>query len=107
MSGFTPGPWECTATVAMHDRPDLPCVVDQYRLVVAQCWDDGHDESECAANAHLIAAAPGLYDMLTIAVRTIEIFNETLKDHGFGSPENAEAVAKASRAILAKARGDA
>lgn len=55
---FTPGPWASDASVAFHDRPDLPCVVDEHRLVIAQCWDDGHSEEECEANAHLIAAAP-------------------------------------------------
>ncbi len=57
-AGFTRGPWEYTATVSFHDRPDLPCVVDQHRLIVAQCWDDGHDEEECEANARLIASSP-------------------------------------------------
>lgn len=48
----------------MHDRPDLPCVVDADRLIVAQCWDDGHSESECEANARLISAAPDLAEAL-------------------------------------------
>jgi hypothetical protein len=56
----------------MHDRPDLPCVVDEHRLVVAQCWDDGHTEDECEANARLIAAAPELYEGCKRALNYIE-----------------------------------
>jgi hypothetical protein len=64
----TPGPWASDPTVSFHDRPDLPCVVDEHRLIVAQCWDDGHSEDECEANARLIAAAPELYEALRMCL---------------------------------------
>ncbi len=88
-AGFTRGPWEYTATVSFHDRPDLPCVIDRHRLVVAQCWDDGHDEAECEANANLIAAAPDLLEAL-----------EAILEYAFDGPPYDAAVA-----AIAKARG--
>lgn len=60
----TPGPWFADPLVAISDRPDLPCVVDGHKLVIAQCWDDGHTEDECEANARLIASAPDLLGAL-------------------------------------------
>jgi hypothetical protein len=100
MSGpaFTPGSWEYTATVAMHDRPDLPCVVDEHRLVVAQCWDDGHTEDECEANARLIAAAPELYTKLEEWAALVE----SCQVGGIG----VHAFAHETRKLLAKARGE-
>lgn len=77
---FTPGAWAYTATVSFHDRPDLPCVVDEQRLVIAQCWDDGHSPEECEANARLIAEAPALFKALAkvvaIADRRTSEFDE-------------------------------
>lgn len=69
---FTPGPWGYDPCVSMHDRPDLPCIVDRDRLVVAQCWDDGHSEAECEANARLIAAAPDLANSIRPVVAAWE-----------------------------------
>lgn len=88
--GFTPGPWAYTPTVSLSDRPDLPCVVDEFRLVVAQCWDDGHTEDECEANARLIAAAPELLEALELVAKRC----------GPRSQDGAIA-----RAAIAKARG--
>lgn len=94
-AAHTPGPWHSDATVSFHDRPDLPCVVDQFRLVVAQCWDDGHSADECEANASLISAAPELLAALKSSVGAMEVL---------GHPANYGALAKANAAI-AKAEG--
>ena len=98
---FTPGPWGYDPCVSMHDRPDLPCIVDRDRHVVAQCWDDGHSEAECEANARLIAAAPDLYEALKAAEGHLA---ETLSDarwHPIGKCPVLELV----RAALSKAEG--
>jgi hypothetical protein len=60
----TPGPWTYDQTVCITGSEHLPCVVDAYGLVVAECQDDGHSEIECEANAHLIAASPTMYDYI-------------------------------------------
>lgn len=79
-TGFTPGPWTFDWSVSMHDRSDLPCVIDADRLVIAQCWDDGHSEEECVANARLIAAAPKLYELLARASEEMRLIE--MKDCG-------------------------
>lgn len=97
--GHTPGKWEYTATVSFHDRPDLPCVVDEFRLVVAQCWDDGHTEEECEANARLIAAAPELLEALEDLLGWRDDSNNLHK------PIEVRAAYMRARAAIAKARG--
>ena len=96
----TPGPWAYDVTVAFSDRPDLPCVVDEYRLIVAQCWDDGHSDDECEANAHLIAAAPDLYEALDALEYQLGGETDAVKRR-FAD------VRSKARAALAKARGEA
>lgn len=57
----------------------------------------GYDGDQSTANAHLIAAAPDLYDALRSAVGAMEVL-----DH----PKDFGALKKAN-AALAKARGEA
>ena len=96
----TPGPWTYDQTVCITGSEHLPCVVDAYGLVVAECQDDGHSEIECEANAHLIAAAPELYEalevMVTFAERVIALHKLT----------DTNGICAGSRAILARARGE-
>ena len=107
MSGHTPGPWTYDGTVAFSDRPDLPCVVDEYRLVVAQCWDDGHTDDECEANARLIAAAPELLEALEDAAEAFRIVAEVAEDLRMEGLESFREREAAARAAIARARGAA
>jgi hypothetical protein len=97
----TPGPWTYDQTVCITGSEHLPCVVDAYGLVVAECQDDGHSEIECEANAHLIAAAPELYEALAL------LFEHGPVDIAFaGNPVACDALEAKCRAALAKARGE-
>lgn len=99
----TPGPWENNPCVTFHDRPDLPCVVDEHRLVVAQCWDDGHTEEECEANANLIAASPDLFEALDLYQQAIgPLTGKPLNDEQWKRLHDVFAIAHAA---LNKARG--
>lgn len=94
---FTPGPWGLDAGFESSKPGDF----DEYWQV-----HDGADAIACSANcyaenreanAHLIAAAPELYEALdNIATAT---------HNGFNIHENSVLIAEA-RAALAKARGE-
>jgi hypothetical protein len=96
----TPGSWRYAPEISFSDS-DNPCVVDEFDLVVAEVSDDGHDEDECEANAHLIAAAPDLLAAL-----------KALQIQAMQSPDllrtvwGQEALERASAAI-ARASGEA
>ena len=78
----TPGPW----------KVDRPYIRGAGRAIASlESW---HNEVEDAANAHLIAAAPELYEAL-----------ENLIDFLFHGKKNCQAILRA-KAALAKARGD-
>lgn len=92
-SDWTPGPWMAAAkpssiigwpVVAPHSMGRSVCSVTH-----------GHDEG--AANAHLIAAAPELYEALAAIVADW--------DNKQGPTETIGALIKRARAALAKARG--
>ena len=86
---FTPGPWK------MREVGDLDIAysIDAGRNAVADVYNHA-DEWE--ANAHLIAAAPELYRVLTNAVAQYDAIK--------GGP--IIGALEAARSILAKARGD-
>jgi hypothetical protein len=94
MSGFTPGSW-----VAISDAGTYEVDADAGMLGCQPICRMGNVFTAKAANAHLIAAAPDLYEALMRCLNFIENneseFGETL-DSG-----------DCARAALAKARGDA
>jgi hypothetical protein len=98
---FTPGPWE-----AVEDEGDFYVAVSQGAPIIIADLEPTIPQRTTEANARLIAAAPGLYDMLAVAVRTIETFNETLKEYCGERSEQAADVVLCANAILAKARGE-
>jgi hypothetical protein len=65
MSRFTPGPWTC-------DEDDKQYVIGEgqskYRTHVGTVYADDTDPKEAKANAHLIAAAPDMYEALQLVV---------------------------------------
>lgn len=98
---FTPGPW----VIDTDTRPAEVCTVmhvpdseskDQGFVYVRGAvgyW--GADEKENMANAHLIAAAPDMYEALQQAITSMQ-------DSGY---QNSHVVIRAGKAALAKAEG--
>lgn len=74
VAGFTPGPWR--ADVEHHGGFNIYCRRDKgtggFR-VVAHRRSMSHDRAESKANAHLIAAAPTMYEALHAAVYAMEM----------------------------------
>jgi hypothetical protein len=66
MSGenWTPGPWADDGTASIHAPTGLVCVVANHSTNDYGQWHGEDSETQCAANAHLIAAAPELYEAL-------------------------------------------
>ena len=106
---FTPGPWDQEPTgdgkricigLGLFDGPNGYDVAEVYS-------DDVTEETykEAKANAHLIAAAPDLYEALEVALeQAIGCFQNHYGEDPIGIPEP-EYIQKA-RAALAKARGE-
>ena len=83
---YTPGPW----------RVDRPYIRGAGRAIASlESW---HNEVEDAANTHLIAAAPELFEALEAAYMVLGPQKSRFKDY-------VDAVTLA-RAALAKARGE-
>ena len=89
---ITPKPWDARIVDTINDRPALWEIQDQHRGVIATV------ESVNAADAHLIAAAPTLYnalDELHLAV--------TMRPSG-GLSQRERAALDSARAAIAKVR---
>jgi|SRR5690554_2753947 len=107
-TNWTPGPW-----VIKHISDAPPCgivEVANHRYI----YTEGRGFDEAASNAHLIAAAPELYEALINALAKMERDTEQIEwEWGFcRSMEELESdgalgqeITKA-RAALAKARGE-
>lgn len=105
---WTPGPW--TLETAYRDE-DLLSVVyvseDNQEFPIAEevggrrHGADFEDESECVANAHLIAAAPELYEALEECKRVLSDLQSTQLEG-----TRTRAAWEKARAALAKARGE-
>lgn len=99
MGGWTPGPWLISPTgPVMHGYSQPYAVACHPTLnLVCGCFGDiAGGEEQAHANAHLIAAAPSLYE----ALEALLSLNEYM-----GRGEDNPAFARA-RAALAKARGE-
>lgn len=110
---FTPGPWEQSHREVMG-RDGLFTVVyradDPDNLIASLHWHSVKTDkgwtTDRAANAHLIAAAPDMYEALEdTAALAAALTSHTIRING-QYVEVREAVARA-RAALAKARGEA
>ena len=128
MTQFTKGPWDYKLTgdgkririgLGMFDGPNGYDVAEVYS-------DDVTEETyvEAQANAHLIAAAPELYEALealTEMARRMDFSEgvcccgDSVEGHGFGSGHSpvdaglyyATEVIETARCALSKARGEA
>ena len=116
MSGFTPGPWEIENVTDVftqsgaHNAEGITADHDDGWQVadcsVGKTSVDGElsqlSLDECICNARLIAAAPDLYEALTLLVADID-GNEPdpIEQQWLGSPRRKQCIE-----ALAKARGD-
>lgn len=90
---WTPGPWAVTG------GDGTPCVSDPFGLDVG--WPSRRKGYPALANAHLIAAAPELYEALELALPIIEELDTCRDDEDDPIPLVAQI-----RSALAKARGE-
>lgn len=107
MSKFTPGPWNANEVKEGHflierepegDHKWVPiAVIDHSR--------DGHDLTRIVttpANAHLIAAAPQMYEGITDAILCLRNYEDIDNNNG---PNWAMRMVQELEAIIAKADG--
>lgn len=95
---FTPGPWKFDGEEsAYYDLPTLN-ILDKDGDIVAGAVD--YIDESSLPNAHLIAAAPDLYNALENVMHEIQFLGD--EEHYFGTTERFDA----ARAALAKARGE-
>jgi hypothetical protein len=87
---FTPGPWKI-----VEDRVPSSLEVFGGTTAICECWRRANPETE-TANAHLIAAAPDMYEAL-----------EKLRDRYVQVIGNEGIECYVANAALAKARGEA
>lgn len=98
---WTPGPWEVATEVFKTEQSNL---VNWHWVGPAYSWETricrvveySNEEEMQKANAHLIAAAPDLYEALESMTVAYEF------EYGTDCPQ-----ARKARAALAKARGEA
>ena len=65
----TPGPWK----YYRDNYPAGPAIVPKHGPVIAELWNDDsiRNREEHEANAHLIAAAPAMYEALEAAIDAV------------------------------------
>lgn len=116
---WTPGPWlmagevklvgskeSCDLLYCGDVRPAVP--VGSYRGEICHIQSADHicqgiRIEEARANAHIIAAAPELYEALVASNRTLLAIYHSLKNYEPGI----DILMQENEAILAKARGEA
>ena len=100
MSNHTPGPWTFKGRTVRGPHPRDP--EGRTRIVANAIWDRGTYVGEAEANAHLIAAAPELLDVLELALRAhgTMLLSDPPQD-----PWVSWAVEQKARAAIAKATG--
>lgn len=118
---FTPGPWRVengTTMVWGHCNPDdnstrgMGYPIAEARINPSGNWSTGPYSDEGEANAHLIAAAPDLYEALAGARDYVAGDLQERKEiyrgyENLGHIDQVERELKAIDAALAKARGEA
>lgn len=106
---WTPGPWrvglydagDCSwhsGTPSIEAPEDLDCAIVHWDGFAQQYWRSARGDAEIHANAHLIAAAPELYEALAEAEEQLSLLAKRPDDNWW--------VQKA-RAAMARARGEA
>ena len=98
MSKHTPGPWAVGARRG-DDWDSVIYLPDAPHLEICQCFHDPQDTDVCTANAHLIAAAPIMYEALERLVADYQDVPDATDREGQLPFEQA-------RAAIAKARGE-
>jgi hypothetical protein len=97
----TPGPWEARRLISNNGEPYATSYFAHIDIGVCMVWaPTGNIEQE--ANAHLIAAAPDMYEALAQAA---EILRDVAKTSGL-THSDAESCADTAESVLAKARGE-
>lgn len=101
MSKHTPGPWE----IKGHPDPCYRYISGPEHVALARVvWrvEEEDRSPSCEANAHLIAAAPELLDVLELALRAhgTMLLSDPPQD-----PWVSWAVEQKARAAIAKAKG--
>ena len=101
---FTPGPWKVGYRVAYGwDIGPSP-------LKWAASVNDGDilgaGDGEGLANAHLIAAAPDMYEALKEALATIEYVKEYVEGMGLSAEDDCNNAIEIINAAIAKADGE-
>lgn len=98
---FTPGPWSIFGPLSDKDEPAYRVSAERTLLLTVSPCPDGFVRGENKANAHLIAAAPELYQALEKAVESYG------KPGGpWNYPDEPGAWLAMAQAALAKARGE-
>ena len=121
-AAHTPGPWKVLPLRGKYYGTEIAIGRNGGKIVVWTCdegetrpsfrelaegWDEDYgfdhvETAECCANAHLIAAAPELYEALAEAAAELEL----LATFSRNVDATADVITRAGRA-LAKARGQA
>ncbi|WP_324695450.1 hypothetical protein [Novosphingobium sp. RL4] len=96
---FTPGPWSASKLIGADDLG----IVNSYGSAVARI---GNLDIANPANAHLIAAAPELYEALLELAQHASHQDSAIKNGGSLVPFDVPAKIKKAIAALAKARGE-
>lgn len=98
---FTPGRWSAVEALS---RAHMSAVVASDGMEVALVGASETDEQN--ANAHLIAAAPELFEALAVSTAFLELEAQGHRSRGdTGKAEACEGQAKSNRALLSKALG--
>ncbi len=112
MTKWTPGPWKVVIDDdgnPLSGRPsvfasdELDCGIVHWDGFVQDYWRSARGDKEIHANAHLIAAAPELYEALILALDTIGALTSPHDLHGYGATdEDVDFIFY----VLKKARGE-
>ncbi len=109
MTKWTPGPWQVVIDDdgnPLSGRPsvsasdELDCSIVHWDGFVQEYWRSARGDKEIHANAHLIAAAPELYDAL------FDLLNKVSHIRGIDMTFYAETEMKRAEAALKKAKGE-
>ena len=101
---FTPGPWR--AKYGLRHSPD-ECDITIGGDIFFLADMNGPNYAHCEANAHLIAAAPELYEKLAIVTDQLEKCAADLRgEYDDKDSDWLDNLVIEAKAVLAKARGE-